>query len=171
MKTLVLLFTILLWGRCLSQDTTGLAFSSIDTIQLEIFASKKVVVYKYHQVSFLLDYSLVHAELIKLSKESYWVSTVKEQLAKVTVEIQKGDTAYLDQQTFDKINWVPFDNFLCNQLEIRNCLIMDIENKIYKSIIRIDGVRKSGKYFAWGGFLYFLPGDKNFFKECTKWES
>lgn len=171
MKISILFISILLFLNCKSQDISGLASFKIDTITLNQFNSTQIVVYKYHDVRNILDFDAVKAELTKLTEGIYHTSIAKQMLSKIVAENGHGDTAYLDQENFDKISWAPFDGFLCDYIEKRECLIMDLQGNICTSIIRVHGVRKSDKYYYWGGILYFLPGRKDWFKECTEWES
>jgi hypothetical protein len=168
-RTIILL--LLLCSKCFSQDTSRLHFVSIDTIKLEGFTSDKVLVYKYHSVSFLFDFYQFQKELESLSKGQYHASVAKEALLKASQEIEHGDTAHFDQSTFDNISWVPLENFICSQLEQRKCLIVDGTNNIIRSIIRVHGQLKGERYFVWGGRRYHLPGVSKWFLECTEWES
>jgi len=130
-----------------------------------------VLVYKYHDVSFLFDFYQFQKELERLSKGQYHASAAKEALLKANQEAATSDTAHFDQLTFDKISWVPLETFICSQMEGRKCLIVDGANNIFRSIIRVHGQLKGERYFVWGGRRYHLPGVSKWFLECTEWES
>lgn len=151
-------------------DATGLLIVSTDTIELGQPASKKIVAYKSHAVVFLLDFAIIYNELIRQSKNSYHTSLAKELLRKISKEIQNSDTAYIDQQILYNVNWDPFEYIVCDQLESKRCLIRDSENHIHHIIIKKYGLRGQ-RFIMWSGWLFFIPGNKIPFKECTRTES
>ena len=97
-----------------------------DTIFLNPFNQKKVVVFKYHSVSFVLKYSdclKEFKELYKLYNASQpgkpiegkyfnisWENRRKAlelAISYMTKRVKKNDTVYLDQATFDSVNIGP----------------------------------------------------------------
>lgn len=167
----ILILLLLFGNECFSQDVSNLHSFRMDTIQLDKFASKKVMSLKYHSVSFLLDFAEFRQELQRLSTGHYHDEAIKQLLVKVDGEIAKGDTAHFDQATFDKISWVPFESFLCNQMQELKLLIIDANNRVQPSIIRVHGIMKGERYLVWGGWRYYLPLTSKCFLECTEWES
>ena len=127
--------------------------------------------YKYHDVTFLLDFNEFRQELVKLSKGDYHVSLAKIVLAKINTEIEKSDTAHFDQATFDKINWAPLETFLCYHITDGKCLILDSGNVLRNLIIRVYGIMKNDRYIMWTGRRYYLPNISKWFLECTETES
>ena len=162
---------IFIFGKCYSQDVSDLYSFKIDSIKLQTFSSTKVIAYKFHGVSFLFDFNEFRQEFVRLSKSDYHVSTAKEALKKIDNEITKSDTAHFDQATFDKVNWVPLETFLCIQMTNGKCLIIDSKNTIHPLIIRVHGEMKNDRYFIWGGWRYYLPQISKSFLECTEWEN
>jgi hypothetical protein len=146
----------LIFGKCYSQDVHDLYSFRIDSIKLQSFTSKKVIVYKYHDVFFLFDFNEFRQEFIKLSKGDYHTSTAKAALSKINNEIQKEDTAHFDQATFDKVSWVPLETFLCAHMTDGKCLLIDSKNMIHHLIIRVYGIMKNHRYIVWTGWRYYL---------------
>ena len=142
-----------------------------DTIHLKQFISKRVVVYKYKAVDFILDYDNVRRYTVTLTKRDYRSETAKTILAELEREISKGDTARLDQAYFLTLNWIPYDDFLCRQLDERNCLVRDKSESIHQTVIAASAKRKNLRYWVWGGVLYFLSGQKAWFIEKELWVS
>ena len=166
-KTFLILLFLVLQSICKAQDTAGLLIRFYDTIHVNTFHPKKVVIYKYHNVSFLLDYDSVRQETVNLTKSEVRNATARRILKNLDREIMKGDTAHLDQEYFDKLNWIPYELFLCYQIRKGRCLVRDTNNIVHTTIVYSYAERK--KY--WGGILFFLPGMTQWFFECTRWET
>jgi hypothetical protein len=169
MRSFILL--IFIFGKCYSRDVKDLYSFKIDSIKLHSFTSKKVIIYKYHDISILFDFNEFKQEFVRLSNRDYNISIVKAALTKINNEISKGDTAHFDQATFDKINWIPLETFLCTQMTEGKCLITDSNNRTHHLIIRVYGIMKNDRYIIWTGWRFYLPQISKWFLECTESES
>lgn len=168
-RIIVLLF-ILTPGFGWSQEVKVI-IDRYDTVHLKQFISKRVVVYKYKNIDFILDYDNVRQHTVALTKREYRSETARTILAKLEREISKGDTARLDQAYFLKLNWIPYDDFLCKQLDERICLVRDKAGFIHQTIIAAPAKRKNSRHWLWGGVFYFVPGQKTWFIEKELWVS
>jgi hypothetical protein len=164
---LVIIILLLQSTPCFALDS--LIIERNDTVHIKGFHPKKVVVYKYNKVSFLLNFYKVRQHTISLTQSDYKSGTAEDILTRLDKEISLSDTAYLDQAYFLSINWIPFDDFLCSQLDKSSCLIRDSAGDIHQTYIAAPAVRKNAQYYGWGGVLYFLPGQTKWFIEKLIW--
>lgn len=173
MTILKTILTALILKTCLlgqAQDTSGLKLVSYDTLQLAL-SSTKVLAYKIADVVFLMDFVKAKQLLKSQAKYGMLKELAKRQLDSVDIQIERSDTAYLDNAVFAKWMWAPFDQLICELLNTRSCIIEDQRGRLYTKIIRMHGYMWPDRYIEWTGWRYFLPGNFKYFFECTESES
>lgn len=163
-----------------------------DTLHLGQFCAKKVIAYKFQEVTFYVDYNDYikslkvfwkrYKEGMKYGKEAKekgeyvnpeyeprWlvIDSIYQTIKK---QSKKQDTIYLTQKTFDKVGLRSLMDFDV-QIEKGNCAIYNHNNILQTTIIRQKGSWYRGPLAAWGGRRYFLLGATNFFYEATDWIS
>jgi hypothetical protein len=154
-----------------SQDSKGLQTYFIDTVRLDCLAAKKIIVYQAPNYTILLDYAEVQGrfERISTGKISYHANLAKYFLNQIKDKYELFDTVFVNHTVIKELGWVFNDDFLCSQLAYRNCLIQDKDGVIHREILRYYGLHAEHGYYDWGGELYYLPGVKDPFIECTIW--
>jgi hypothetical protein len=173
MTILKSIITAFFLSTCLigqSQDTTGLKLVTCDTLQLSLVVPK-VLAFKTTDVTFLMDYEKGKQLLAKQAKYGLLKELAKRQLDSVEAQIQRSDTAFLDNSVFSKWQWTPFDQLICELLNSKACIIKDQEGRLHDKIIRIHGYIWPDKIIVWSGWRYFLFGDFKYFFKCTESES
>jgi hypothetical protein len=156
----------------ISKAQVKLLIEKYDTVYAKQFTAKKVVVYKYGTLNIYLDYYKILQHINMLAQDGrYNFRTARDIQSRLASETSIGDTAYLEQAYFLRLNWIPFDDFLCSEIASGNCIIIDANGAIHKQFVLVTATRRNERYFVWGGILYFLPGQKEPFIEKTRWES
>ena len=157
---------------------------TIDTIHLKDFKAEKIVAYKYHTVTFYVDYDdcrKVFSDVAdrynsdrdpdpKSDREKRR-RVLNSTLKFLVSQAKKSDTVYLSQAIFDPYDLAPLQNFLPDQIEKGNCVIKDERNNIHLIIIRQKGSWQRGPLSGWGGRRYFIPGQEKYFISGTDWIS
>ena len=152
-----------------AQDTTRFTKLQIDTFHLTNKMFKRTVAFTFRSVVFYVNfYDFKKLVEDKLRGENiYQEATYRATWDKLMRDIEKCDTVFLTQATFDSAQIIPFDDFLIRQIENDKCVIRDLDKNLQPVIIREKGV----KYYhpgIWGGRLFFLPGSRDkFFIETT----
>ena len=157
--TLVLVLVCALSGH--TQDTTRFTDLQIDTFHLTSKKFKHTVAFTYRSVVFYVNFyafkEVVEDEL--KGEYIYKEATYRTTWNKLTTDIQKCDTVFLTQATFDSAKIIPFDDFLIWQIETDKCVIRDLDYDIQPIIIREKGVKYCHPGI-WGGRLFFLPSHR-----------
>jgi hypothetical protein len=162
----LLTISILLKG----QDTSGLKSVNYDTLELSLNVPK-ILAYKTGTIIFLIDYAKTKYLLESQIKYGLHKDLAKQQLDSAEKQVIKNDTAYLDETTFTKSNWDPFNQLLCELLNTNSCIIKDENGTLYRKIIRMHGFVWPDKHIQWSGWRYFIPRSFKYFYECTESES
>lgn len=163
---------LLICNATISNAQAHLEVHQRDTVKSKPFASKKIIVYKYHNVSILLSYDSVKKHSTFLGRDGRYRSNEARIIqARLDREIAKSDTAYMDQEYFISINWIPYEDFLCDQLVQGACLVRDAKGKLHKKIVLEKATMHNDEFATWGGVLFYLPGQEKCFIKKTTWVS
>ena len=151
-----------------AQEKSQIDTYQVDTLKLTGKSFTKTVAYEYHLIVFYVDYTSFKQVVIDRLNgyPPYRKSTYEATPKKLNSDINKSDTVYLTQNTFDSVEIIPFDRLLIQQIENNNCVIRDANDNIQPEIIRV----KETKYYKpgiWGGRTYYLKGRKEFFIQLT----
>ena len=189
------ILVILFWIFCTTlskSQAIPLDSYTVDTIHLGEFTAKKIVAYKYNDVTFYVKYEdykksfyvfwkrysdgmkdarkeKLKGEYINPEYEPRWllIDSVYQLLLK---QARTQDTIFLYQKMFDKVGLGLFANF-ADLIEKKQCAITNEKNERQFIIIRQKGSWYKGPLAAWGGRRYFLPGATDFFIAATDWIS
>jgi hypothetical protein len=155
-----------------SKAQVNLQIEKYDTVYARSLTVKKIVAYKHGELTIYLDFIGIEQQLNMLSEKGRYNYQVARKIQeRLKAEIFVNDTALLDQQDFIKINWVPFDDWLCAEIRKGNCIVKDNKGIIHSQFILGHATRRNDRYYVWGGILFFLPGQKEPFIEETEWEN
>ena len=192
MRVLLLLlfmsFSLLMSGQSIPLDQY-----TIDTIYLKDFTVKKIVSYKFRDVTFFVSYEDYKKELTiywkrytesmkrtaKSKQRGEYINPDYEPRYKLIdsvyqilkKESKSKDTIFLTHQIFDRVGLGSMNNFFPDLIEKSRCTIINNNNEKQSIIIRQKGSWYRGPLAAWGGRRYFLPGSQQFFISATDWVS
>jgi hypothetical protein len=188
MRIILLIGTLTIFCKAQSQDKYYDTYT-VDTLTLSDNSFKKVVSYKINSVTFLVNYDDYKKELyiywkryhdgmkgtkrekrrgdyINPDYEPRW-RTIDSVYQFLKTRTKSQDTIFLNQRMFDKVGLGALNNFFPDMIEKNNCAIFDSENKRHFIIIRHKGGKRTGNSSSYGGRLYFLPGNKQYFIGTT----
>ena len=163
-----------------------------DTFFLKNIKIKKVIAYRIHSVTILVDYDdfmktftsiwkRFNRQVKSMSKDEgydfmgipgartrfHFLDTTYQNIKR---QINTNDTAYLDDISFGFAD-IGHGFYFDRAIETGNCIIIDKNHLRQNIIFRQKYSYQNGMLDGWGGRLYFLPGDKTPFLKGTDWIS
>lgn len=172
MKAFLLSFVLCLSLSAYSQDSNNVYTCWMDTVTADSFHAKKIIRYESPGLTYLLDYNAVKPVFEKVlhGKISYYANLAGNLLNQLDKTLKTSDTAFLTHIALNDLKWVLEGDFLFFEIESKNCLIIDRDGNIHRTFIKYYWQQGSGTS-QWGGYLFTLPGKKDYLVRYVQWEN
>jgi hypothetical protein len=147
--------------------------AKIDTISLNSFSLKKIVLLKQNGACIGVSYSdfmntikRIKKSQLKDSRKNYR-SAIKE----IRAAAQKSDTIFLSESEIGKLHTVTVYKYFANKVNAGNAIILDDKNFLQKKIIRKKISNNNGMLQGGQASEYYFIDSKDFFFKVNDWTS